>query len=456
MNTPVSPPMDEPRTTRSAPLSASSRGATRIWIERHSVPIGVSAFGIVLGMAYSLLWAPVVRHTSVWITPPDFWATYRAAHYVGWGDLGGIYGAHAAVVTFPGIAVVLAPCAMLTGALGLLESYPLVLSHPSAWLLCGPLEMLMGSIALFGADAIGARLGLSRSRRAVVSLFVAIGLWNTDVLWGHPEDAIAVGLACYALVAIVDSRMVASGWLLGAAIAFQPLVLLLVPLAIAAIGLRSSWSLIWRCVVPSAVLLIAPLVVEYGPTVRALVDQPNYPNLDHRTPWTGLAPTLGGSGRFLLVAAGPIRLLSVAGACVLAVVLRRKLQDPQVLIWACSSVLLLRCATESVMVAYYLWPATVLASVLLVRRKLGRAFIGLALGSFLVVFSDLRFGEWPWWFGTIGSLLAVVMVAAPPLKSVPLNDDHIEVIHSRLSGMAHSSRESQRGQLLVTRSGGAP
>ena len=284
------------------------------------------------------------------------------------------------------------------------------------------------------------RLGLDRTKRAIVSLFVAVGLWNTDVLWGHPEDAIAAGLACYALVALFDRRLVCAGWLLGAAIAFQPLVLLIVPLAIASVGLRSSWSFMWRLVVPSASLLVAPLTTEYGATVRALVEQPNYPNLDHRTPWTSLAPTLGGSGRFLLVASGPVRLLSVAGACALAYVLRRKLADPWVLVWACSLVLLLRCATESVMVAYYLWPATVLASVLLLRGKSSRAFIGLGLGSLLVVFSDLRLGEWPWWLGTIGCLLAVLAVAAPPLKSVPVGDDHIEVIHSRSSGMAHASR----------------
>jgi hypothetical protein len=435
--------------------SASSNGPTRTWVEAHSVPLAVSALGIVLGMAYSLFWAPVIRHTSVWITPSDFWATYRAAHYVGWGDLGGIYGAHANVVTFPGIVVALAPCAILTGHLGLFESYPIVVAHPSAWLVSGPLEMLIGSVALFGADALGARFGLSRRRRALVTLFVAVGLWNTDVLWGHPEDAIAVGLSCYALVAIADRRKVAAGWILGAAVAFQPLVLLLVPLAIASLGIRKSWSFIWRCAAPAAFLLVAPLVADYSDTVRALVEQPNYPNLDHRTPWTSLAPTLGGSGRLLIVAAGPVRLLSVVGACALAVILRRRLSDPRVLVWAASSVLLLRCATESVMVAYYLWPTTVFAGVLIVNRKPGRALVGLVVGSLLVVFADLRLAEWPWWLGTIGGLCTVVAVAAPPLKSVPLDDDHIEVIHSRSSGMAHSSREPQRGQLLVTRSGGA-
>ena len=59
---------------------------------------------------------------------------------------------------------------------------------------------------------------LHPSRGRFVALFVAVGLWNTEVLWGHPEDAIAVGLACYALVAVFDRRIVAAGWLLGAAI----------------------------------------------------------------------------------------------------------------------------------------------------------------------------------------------------------------------------------------------
>jgi hypothetical protein len=415
----------------------------------------VAGLGVVLGMAYTLLWGPIVRHTSVWITPSDFWATYRAAHYAGWGDFGGIYASHAGLVTFPGIVVVLAPCAMFTGALGLLESYPLVVPHPTAWLICGPLEIALGSIALFGADAMGERLGLSRGRRAMVTAVVAVGVFNTDALWGHPEDAIAVGLACYGLVAVIDRRIAAAGWLLGAAVAFQPLVLLLVPLVIASVGVRVSWTLIFRCVVPSAVLLVAPIFADSSATLRALVDQPNYTNLDHRTPWTSLAPTLGGSGRFLLVAAGPIRLLSVAGACVFAIVLKRKLSDPYVLIWCGSVVLLLRCATESVMVAYYLWPATVLASVLLIRKSAIRAMVAMGLCLFLVVFSDLRLGEWPWWIGTIGALTVFVALAAPPLKSFPLDDDQIEVIHSGSLGIAHPSREPQRGELLVTRSGGA-
>jgi hypothetical protein len=95
-------------------VPVESRNGVAVRFKRRQIPTAVAALGLVLGMAYTLFWGPVVRHRSVWITPPDFWATYRAAHYVGWGDLGGVYAAHAGLVTFPGILVLLAPVAMLT------------------------------------------------------------------------------------------------------------------------------------------------------------------------------------------------------------------------------------------------------------------------------------------------------------------------------------------------------
>ena len=81
-------------------------------LHRRTWPLTVTGAFVVTGMAYSLLWAPVVRHHSYWIDPGDLWATYRGAHVVGWGDLGGVYGAGTGLVTFPAILIVLAPVAM--------------------------------------------------------------------------------------------------------------------------------------------------------------------------------------------------------------------------------------------------------------------------------------------------------------------------------------------------------
>ena len=88
---------------------------------------------VVVGMTYDLCWAPLVHHTAGWTIPGDIWSTWRAAHWVGWGSLGGVYGSDTQLVTFPGIAVVLAPVAMLSSHLGLTESIdPIFLATPAA------------------------------------------------------------------------------------------------------------------------------------------------------------------------------------------------------------------------------------------------------------------------------------------------------------------------------------
>ena len=39
----------------------------------------------------------------------------------------------------------------------------------------------------------------------------------TAALWGHAEDALAVTFALYAMVAMMDEKWAAMGWLLGSA-----------------------------------------------------------------------------------------------------------------------------------------------------------------------------------------------------------------------------------------------
>jgi hypothetical protein len=198
---------------RATPLAG---GVARL--RRRALPLAVTLAFVVIGMSFSLFWAPVVRHHQYWITPGDLWGTYRAAHFVGWGDLGGVYGSGTALVTFPGILLVLAPVAMLTGALGLSESFPRFLPHPSAWLVLGPFEMILSAVALFACDALAERLGVGRGATCCpLPGRSAVLLWNVAVIWGHPEDALAVGLALYSLVFAFDGRWTGAGWLFGAA-----------------------------------------------------------------------------------------------------------------------------------------------------------------------------------------------------------------------------------------------
>ena len=201
-------------------------------LRRRRWPLLVMLTFVVVSMAYSLWWNPVVHHSPVWVIPGDIWSTFRAAHWVGWGDIGAIYGKDTQLVTFPGIAVLLAPVAMVSGALGLGESLvPIILSRPTSWLLLGPAILLVGSTCLVAVDAMAEELGVSGRRRIVLSLMEAVVIFQVVTMWGHPEDLVALAFSLYALLAMFRGRWSLSGWLWGAAIVLQPLVVLMFPLA---------------------------------------------------------------------------------------------------------------------------------------------------------------------------------------------------------------------------------
>ena len=224
------------------------------------------------------------------------------------GGLGrprGIYGADTQLVTFPGIAVLLAPVAMVSAALGLGESAaPIFNSQPTSWLLLGPAILLLGSTCLMAFDAIAEELGVGRLRRIVLSLMEAVVIFQVVALWGHPEDMLALTFALYALLAMSRGRWSLSGWLWGAAIVLQPLVVLMFPLAFARTPMRHRFRLCLYGALPSLVLLSAPLVTQWHQTSAVLFHQANARYLDHATPWIALSPTLSRT----TVGAGPGRL----------------------------------------------------------------------------------------------------------------------------------------------------
>ncbi|MDA8281462.1 MAG: hypothetical protein M0Z63_13805 [Actinomycetota bacterium] len=265
-------------------------------------------------MGWSLLAVVHGDGMTMWRVPGDIWGTLRGAHVIAWGDIGGVYLAGTGLVSFPGTAVLLVPVALASSALGLTESFPYPLPHPTAWLVLGPYDVMVASVALFAVDALARRLEVPAGRRAWLSVAGAIALFPVDGLWGHPEDAVAVGLLLYALLAGLDGRFVRAGWLAGAAVAVQPLVLLGLPVLAAVVGWRRLPGLVVRAALPAAALVAVCLVGAEHATVHALLDQPNFPRIDRVTPWTALAPRVGGRGRSLAVAAGPGRLVALAGA----------------------------------------------------------------------------------------------------------------------------------------------
>ena len=404
---------------------------------------GIAALVVVaVGMAYSLLWGVVVQHGSRWVMPGDIWGTYRAAHYVGWGDIGDVYSPLTGLVTLPLITVVLAPVAVLTGHLGLSESLPFFLTHPTAWLVLGPVELLIGATVLFPLDALAEHLGVTAIRRLVLCVVEAVLVWPVVALWGHPEDALAMTFALYGLLAALRGKWGVSGWLWGAALATQPLVVLMLPIVFALAPVRRWTGLALKSVIPGVTLVLVPLLQQWQHTSRALLEQPNYPAIDHATPWVALAPVLspahlgvsrhlaavtsGGRTHFTtslvtsrvgeVVAAGPGRLIAMALSLAIGVWVYRSRPSAKAVVWCAALALALRCVFESVMNPYYLWPPLAVALLVAAGTARWRFVLTTVAATAVTVYSYHHAGPWVWWLVVV-ALLGVAMASSRPGRS---------------------------------------
>ena len=305
-------------------------------IDRRIWPLAISIAYIILGLAYEFRWGPVVRHVpSSWIAPGDLLSDYGTAIQFAQGHFSNVYAPGRGFLSYPGLLVALAPLALLNGSFqghwinvkvnGVVAAHPQVFVAPNLpsgfWYQgnLGPttthgivqtiqpqaypflifLTLLYSCFALFACDALAERLQVAKSRRAVLAVTEAVVLWNVTIIFGHPEDAVAVAFAIYALIFAMDERFVGAAWLFGLALAFQPLALVTFPILLAIAGRKRALGMAVRGVVPAAVVTAPPLLGSIHNTLHALITQPTFPDVSsaHRTPWTFLAPKLGGLER---------------------------------------------------------------------------------------------------------------------------------------------------------------
>ena len=400
--------------------TGSTPSRTASWPVRRLFPLLATVIMAAAGMA-GTIWGPRFYGKTAWALPDDLWGTLIAAQRLAHLNLAGLYTYPTQLVSLPGAAIILIPAIAVIDPAGLQLTVPHAHgAYPSVWLFAGPYQVAISAVALFAADAIAERLGATRPKRFWLAAASATALWSVTVRWGHPEDAVAVGLFMYAILALADARPVRSAWLAGAAVAVQPLVLLAFPLLAAVVEPRRLPGYVARAAAPGTLLLAAAATANWTATAHAVTSQPNYPAIDHPTPWIYLAPHIA-DGQ---VAAGPGRILAIVAALGCALVVARRWRAIRTagrwgpgalteLLWWTAVALALRSAFEPVMVSYYLWPplAVALAAAASDWSRLlpvGCITVGLTF------FSQVQWhNPWSWWSPMVAGLALALFFARP-------------------------------------------
>jgi hypothetical protein len=354
----------------------------------------------------------------------DIWDNFQLAHLADAGAYPATYGQGLAET--PGIVFALAPVWWITHASGMSVAFVFAPRHPTAWLVLGTYEVLLSAAALFAVDAVVVRLGASATRRLLICAAEVFALYNV-VLWGHPEDAVAVACLLYACLAASEKQWSRLGWLFGGAVAFEPVVLLALPFLLFAARWRSFPGLLARVAAPTAALLILPLTMNWSVTVHGLLGQATYPSLNRPTPWLHIAPSLGhegyiGATAVVAAADGPSRLLAVLFSLILGLAFRRRAQQLSVLIAVVALTLSLWCAFETVIAPYYVWPTIAVALIGLsgTSRLRSAATLVFALLADVASNADLH-AEWVWWV-IVSALSVLLVVSWPKARSEPAAD----------------------------------
>jgi len=400
------------------------------------IPLIGSLLFVLIGL-FTTTWGPThLLGRAEWALPYDLWGTLTGTERLAHGNIGGIYAPGTGLISMPGTAVILLPCAALISALGLSLQIPGPHNlHPAVWLVAGPYQMALSCIVLFAADATAERLGVQRWKRALLTAASLGLLWSPSARWGHPEDAFALGLLLYAVLAQSNGRAALSGWLTGFAVCVQPLVLLALPVQLALLPWRRMVPFLLRGAAPSAVLLGVTAIANWHDTYRAVTSQPNSPVINHPTLWTSLAPHMSADN----VAAGPFRLATILLACLCALAVRHRWQarlaerpDDEIsgpsgthqqawpaallaeVLWWVAFTLALRSFFEPVMVSYYPWPpmavALIPAASLGWRRLWAAAVIA---GGLTAAGQGPSHAVWIWWAPIVAGLAVLLALAYP-------------------------------------------
>ncbi len=384
-------------------------------VRRRAWPLGCTLAVVVTGMVFTLTFQRLARHAPGWDTPEDFWGIVRASHYIQWGSIGYIYSGGTGVLTLPGFEVLLAPLAWLTSTLRLSESFPIVINYPTGWLLLGPIMLATDAVLLVAVDCLAEKLGVSSARRRVVCVLAGLFTWPALVVWGHPDDVVALGLALFAVMALNDGRTRRAGWLIGMAIAIKLDVALALPILAMMVPRKDLKGLIARAAAIPAFLAVVCIGSNPHDALRSLVTQPEHVFSKWSTPWLSVATRLGHNA----IAGGSVRRFSLVVVVVICGWLYRHAKNRgvklDVAVWSIAAVLACRLLFEAQLYYYYFVPALVLFVVVAARGS-KRVAIGAAVLSTAMFVLAQR--PMPPWARLVESVILMIGLAAWSYRAV--------------------------------------
>ena len=297
--------------------------------------------------------------------------------------------------------------------------------YGNAAVLILPVVAVLSSLPVLALNELMSREQNRSVWRSRVGLLLAAALlfWMS-AQWGHPDDAVSLGLLLLATTKFVDKKWGAAGWLLGLALAIQPLAALAIPVLLALLPLRRMPGFVLRIAILPLVVLIPQLVGDWRYAKMALTVQPD--SGPFMTPLFRLAspariPAFQQvSG---LVASAPFRTVSSLAAALVGLGVFwcvRKGWQPRTeqilgLITLCLS---FRMAVEPVMWPYYIVPALVMLCSLAGSVSTSR-LIFLVLGvTAAAIGAGTHAKPWVYWLGYLLPL-AIGLLAACPAADRP-------------------------------------
>jgi hypothetical protein len=384
------------------------------WAERRAAPLMVTIAMLIAVMAYSLLFHPLFHVGKIkLLSPSDLWSLAKSSNAFLHGNFAHIYERNGSLTSPPAFEAVLAPIIGLGELIGLSPHLHSTGEPLSMWLVLGPAALLLASTALFAIDAVARHWHFSDGKRIALALVGGVGVANVAGGWGHPEDCIAVAFVVWAALALERDGLRAApraAWLLGLGIAFQPLAILGVAPVLARVGWREAGRLSWRLALPSAVVLVPPLLAETHQTLFVIVRQPFQPKYISFTPLTHLAPVIAPATD----GGGPTRAIAILIGAALAIAVCRRRHDLATVLSMVAVAAFLRVLLETELNWYYLWPVPALCLVLALRKS-GFRFAVCSL-AFLVtmVLGDRRVHHIAtWWPALMGTLVLILLTIGP-------------------------------------------